>query len=85
WPSPSAVRWCWMGIGRFTFTPYLISLLTVAYSIDQVIGPPFATHLMHRTGSFTPSLIVAHSVCCWLARACLVPCAGAYKEHANQH
>lgn len=37
----------------------LMSLLTAAYGIGQIAGPPLATWLVHRSGSFTPSLLIA--------------------------
>ena len=37
----------------------LMGLLTAAYGIGQIIGPPLATYLVSRTGSFTASLSVA--------------------------
>jgi len=37
----------------------LMGLLTASYGIGQIAGPPLATRLVHATGSFTPSLIIA--------------------------
>lgn len=37
----------------------LMGLMTAAYGIGQIAGPPLATALVHRSGSFTPSLCVA--------------------------
>lgn len=52
----------------------LMGLMTAAYGIGQIAGPPLATQLVHATGSFTPSLCIASAallsgaVCyAWLA------------------
>lgn len=37
----------------------LMALMTAAYGIGQIAGPPLATALVHGSGSFTPSLCVA--------------------------
>ena len=37
----------------------LMGLLTAAYGLGQIAGPPLATQLVHQTGSFTPSLNIA--------------------------
>lgn len=37
----------------------LMGLMTAAYGIGQIVGPPLATRLVHLTGSFTPSLCIA--------------------------
>lgn len=37
----------------------LMALMTAAYGIGQIAGPPLATALVHASGSFTPSLCVA--------------------------
>ncbi|WP_443115526.1 YbfB/YjiJ family MFS transporter [Herbaspirillum seropedicae] len=37
----------------------LMALMTAAYGIGQIAGPPLATSLVHASGSFTPSLCVA--------------------------
>ncbi|OWY27758.1 YbfB/YjiJ family MFS transporter [Herbaspirillum robiniae] len=37
----------------------LMGLMTAAYGIGQIAGPPLATALVHSSGSFTPSLCVA--------------------------
>jgi len=37
----------------------LIAVMTAAYGIGQIAGPPLATALVHQSGSFTPSLLVA--------------------------
>lgn len=47
----------------------LMGLLTAAYGIGQIIGPPLATQLVLRTGSFTAALSVAAVML--LAGACL--------------
>lgn len=39
----------------------LMGLLTAAYGLCQIVGPPLATRLVHQFGSFTPSLLVAAS------------------------
>jgi hypothetical protein len=36
-----------------------MALMTAAYGIGQIAGPPLATALVHGSGSFTPSLCVA--------------------------
>ena len=37
----------------------LMGLLTAVYGIGQIAGPPLATSLVHQTGSFTASLLLA--------------------------
>jgi predicted MFS family arabinose efflux permease len=37
----------------------LMGLLTAAYGVGQIIGPPLATRLVQRSGSFNSSLSVA--------------------------
>lgn len=37
----------------------LMGLMTAAYGIGQIAGPPLATALVHQSGSFSPSLTVA--------------------------
>ncbi|MBP0599985.1 MFS transporter [Herbaspirillum sp. LeCh32-8] len=37
----------------------LMGLMTAAYGIGQIAGPPLATALVHSSGSFTPSLCIA--------------------------
>ena len=37
----------------------LMGLMTATYGAGQIAGPPLATALVHRTGSFAPSLWVA--------------------------
>jgi MFS family permease len=37
----------------------LMGALTAVYGIGQIAGPPFASLLVHRFGSFTPSLLAA--------------------------
>ncbi|HVL10071.1 MAG TPA: YbfB/YjiJ family MFS transporter [Burkholderiaceae bacterium] len=39
--------------------PRLMGLMTATYGLGQIVGPPLATELVGRTGSFTPSLLVA--------------------------
>ncbi|MDY7546566.1 YbfB/YjiJ family MFS transporter [Glaciimonas sp. CA11.2] len=47
----------------------LMGWLTAVYGLGQIIGPPLATYLVKRTGSFTASLSVA--ALALLAGACL--------------
>lgn len=37
----------------------LMALLTAAWGLGQIVGPPLATRLVQQFGSFTPSLLVA--------------------------
>jgi MFS family permease len=37
----------------------LIGLLTAAYGLGQIAGPPLATQLVRQTGTFSPSLLAA--------------------------
>lgn len=37
----------------------LIGLLTAAYGLGQIAGPPLATQLVKQTGTFSPSLLAA--------------------------
>jgi MFS family permease len=37
----------------------LIGLLTAAYGLGQIAGPPLATRLVKQTGTFSPSLLAA--------------------------
>ncbi|WP_408159918.1 YbfB/YjiJ family MFS transporter [Herbaspirillum lusitanum] len=37
----------------------LMGLMTASYGLGQIAGPPLATALVHRSGSFSPSLCVA--------------------------
>ena len=37
----------------------LMGLQTAMYGLGQIVGPPLATRLVHQTGSFTASLLVA--------------------------
>ncbi|MFX6040575.1 YbfB/YjiJ family MFS transporter, partial [Acinetobacter baumannii] len=39
--------------------PRLIGLMTAAYGLGQIVGPPFATALVARTGGFAASLLGA--------------------------
>lgn len=39
--------------------PKLIGLMTAAYALGQIAGPPLATALVARTGGFAASLVVA--------------------------
>jgi MFS-type transporter involved in bile tolerance (Atg22 family) len=36
-----------------------MGLQTAMYGLGQIVGPPLATRLVHQTGSFTASLLVA--------------------------
>ncbi len=40
-------------------TRRLMGLMTATYGLGQIVGPPLATALVERTGSFSPSLLVA--------------------------
>jgi len=37
----------------------LMGMLTAAYGLGQIVGPPLATRLVSMSGSFSPSLLVA--------------------------
>lgn len=39
----------------------LMGLLTAAYGLGQIVGPPLATRLVHQFGTFTSSLLVSAS------------------------
>lgn len=50
----------------------LIGLMTAAYAVGQIAGPPFATALVERTGGFGASLVVGALALLAGSLACLV-------------
>ncbi len=64
--------------------PRLIGLMTAAYGLGQIVGPPFATALVARTGGFAASLagaalalLVGALIYLWLRRIAPLPSAAA--------
>ncbi|WP_371558489.1 YbfB/YjiJ family MFS transporter [Cupriavidus gilardii] len=64
--------------------PRLIGLMTAAYGLGQIVGPPFATALVARTGGFAASLIgaavallIGALIYLWLRRVAPLPSAAA--------
>lgn len=63
--------------------PRLMGLMTAAYGLGQIAGPPLATALVHRTGGFASSLacaaaalVLGAAIFAWMRRAMPLPGTG---------